>query len=309
MKVLLAPTEDFIKRERGAIAADVVAGSSVPITLVNSNGFLVNDYVVVGLEGSELAEMCQVTNVTGQIVTVGTLVLNHKTDEPVTKYRYNKRKYYGSISSVGVFSELAGYGSPVQIQVDDPQGTILEYTGNEGYTYFKSTYYNTTTSEESNVSDADTVLADESTRYCSIYAIKKQAGLTNNPYVSDGEVETKRRRAENEVDSYLNARYILPLINSSGVAEIPFLVENCTMLLAAGYMDYQQFGKDGEGVKWLGEARSILKKLQTAGGQQLLGSDKQEMQTQVLSSTVSGFPNTVDNLNGPTQKFTMDQTF
>jgi phage gp36-like protein len=309
MKVLLAPTEDFIKRERSLIAADVVAGSNVPITLANSDSFLANDYVVVGWEGSELCEMCKITSVGGQAITVGTLLLNHKADEPVTKYRYNKRKFYGSLTSTGVYTELTGYGSPVQIQVDDPQGTFLEYTGGEGYLYFKSTYYNSTTTDESNIADADTVLADESQRYCSLYAIKKQAGLTQNPYINDGLVETYRRRAESEVDSYLNARYILPLINSTGTKEIPFLVENCTTLLAAGYMDYQEFGKDGQGVKWLGEARSILKKLQSQGGQQLLGSDKQEMQTQTVSNGVSGYPSSVDNTNGPTQKFTMDQVF
>jgi hypothetical protein len=146
-------------------------------------------------------------------------------------------------------------------------------------------------------------------RYCSLYAIKTQAGLTNNPYITDGLVEVYRKRAENEVDSYLNARYVLPLLNSTGVAEIPFLVENCTTLLAAGYMDYKEFGKDGEGVKWLGEARSILKKLQTPGGQQLLGADKMEMQTKTLSSSVMSYPDTVDNDNGPVQVFGMRKRF
>ena len=157
--------------------------------------------------------------------------------------------------------------------------------------------------------ESNAVLGDESARYCSIYAIKKQAGLTKNPYITDGVVETYRKRAENEVDSYLNAKYTLPLQNSQGVPEVPFMIENICVLLAAGYMDYQEFGKDGEGVKWLGEGRAILKALQSPGGQQLLGSDHAEMMTNTLTSGVKSFPDTVDNENGPTRMFTTGQIF
>lgn len=306
MKVLLAPTEDFIKRERTALSAAAAAGTSVVLNVVNSTGYAVNDYVVVGLEGSEIAELCEITAVAATTITVGVLALAHNIDDPVVKFRYNQRKFYGSLTATGSYTELTGYGSPVTIAVNDPQGTILEYTGGEGYLYFKSTYFNSHTSEESNIVDADTVLADESVRYCSLYAIRKQGGLTNNPYVTDGLIEVYRKRAESEVDSYLNARYILPLTNSTGSHEIPFLVENCTMLLAAGYMDYQELGKDGEGVKWLGEARGVLKRLQTPGGQQLLGSDKAEMQTKTLANGVQSYP---DNTDCDPPNFTMAQRF
>lgn len=309
MKVLIAPTEDFVKRERAKLTLNVSGGSSVVCTLDNVTGFAVNDYVVVGYEGSDGCELAKITAVTGETITLDTLNVNHLSGDSIVVYRYNKRKFYGCATINGSYTELTSYGSPVVIGVNNPQGTFLEYTGLEGYIYFKSTYYNSTTTDESNLTDADAVLADESVRYCSIYAIRKQAGLTSNPYFDDGMIENYRKRAENEVNSYLNSRYLLPLTNSSGVQEIPFLVENCTVLLAGGYIDYQEFRQDGEGVKWLGEARSILKKLQTPGGQQLLGSDWQEMQTQTLTSGPTGYPNTVDNLNGPTQKFTMDQTF
>lgn len=286
MKVLLAPTEDFIKSVRTQLSAGVSAGSSAVVPVSNVAGLAVNDYVVVGLEGSQQAELCQITAISGESITVDLLKLGHLQDDPVVKYRYNKRKFYGSTVQAGPFTELTSYGSPTGIMVDAPQGTTLEYTGGEGYIYFKSTYYNSTDTTESNLADANTVLADESKRYCSIYAIRKQGGLTNNPYLTDGFIETYRKRAENEVNSYLNARYILPLTNSSGVAEIPFMVENMTVLLAAGYMDYQELGSDGEGKKWLGEARAVLKALQTPGGQQLLGSDNAEMQTKTLSNGV-----------------------
>jgi phage gp36-like protein len=309
MKVLLAPTESFIKRETSQVAENANAGSSVVVTLKNSLNFAVNDYVAIGTEGSESAELAKITAVSGQTVTLDLLKLPHYADEPIVKYRYNKRKFYGCATINGTYVDLASYGSPVTINVGDNLGTLLEYTGTEGYVYFKATYYNSTTTEETSTSDADPVYADDSLRYCSIYAIKKQAGLTNNPYITDGIIETYRKRAESEVDSYLNSHYTLPLVNSDGDNEVPFLIENCTTLLAAGYMDYQEFGKDGQGVKWLGEARSILKKLQNGGSIQLLGSNKQEMQEKELSSGVHSYPNEVNNTDGPIQMFTTRQKF
>lgn len=309
MKVLLATNDDFIKRQRTRLAADSLPGSSVVLSVLDADGFIAGQYVAIGYEGSEGAELSKVTAVTPTSVTFDTLLLAHKADEPLVIFRFNKRKFYGALTATGSFVEITGSGSPVIITVSDPQGTYCEYIGNEGYIYFKSTYFNSSTSEETPLSESDAILADESVRYCSLYAIRQQAGLTNNPFITDGRIETYRHRAESEVDSYLNARYILPLLNSSGAAEVPFLVENCTTLLAAGYMDYQEFGKDGEGVKWLGEARSILKKLQTPGGQQLMGSDKIEMQTRTLSSGIASYPDQVDNTNGPARQFTMAQRF
>lgn len=309
MRTLIAPTEDFIKIQRQSLSDDVSSGNSAVLSVDGSTNFAINDFIVVGFEGSDIAEICQISAVGPLTLTVTTLKYAHKIDDPVIKYRYDKRKFYGSLTATGSYTEITGSGSPVTIQVNNPQGTLIEYIGLEGYVYFKSTYYNSTDTTETDIANANAVYSDESLRYCSIYVIRKQAGLTNNPYITDGIIETYRRRAENEVDSYLNARYVLPLINSTGSNEIPFLVENCTTLLAAGYMDYQEFGRDGEGVKWLGEARSILKKLQTSGGQQLLGSDKAEMATKTNSNGVSSFPDQVDNNNGPARLFTIGQKF
>ena len=308
MRQLLAPTEDFIKTQRDNLNADANAGTNVVMSVPGAINFKVNDWIVVGIEGSETAELTQITAVGATSITAN-LILSHKNGEPITRYRYNKRRFYGALTATGAYAEITGSGSPVTIQINDPQGTSIEYTGVEGYVYFKATYFNSTDSTETDINDADAVYSDESLRYCSLYAIRKQAGLTNNPYLTDGIVETYRRRAESEVDSMLNARYILPLTNASGNGEIPFLVENITVLLAAGYMDYQEFGKEGEGVKWLGEARGILKKLQSPGGQQLLGSDHQEMQQKTNSNGISSYPDGVDNQNGAPRYITMRQKF
>jgi phage gp36-like protein len=274
----------------------------VQVTVANTNGLANGDYVVIGDEGSERAEIVQIANLTPTTFTA-TLVLDHKVDEPFTKYRYNKRKFYGSVTEAGTFTEIIASGSPVQIQVDDPQGTYIEYSGGEGYIYFKSTYFNSSTSDETLLSEAIAVLADESIRYCSIHDIRDQAGLTMNPYITDGAIEIKRQEAESEVDSYLSAMYLLPLTNSQGVKEVPKIVQYITTMLAAGFLDYKEFGADGQGVKWLGEARGMLKKL-ADGTMSLTDSLKQEFGTKTNTTGVNGYP-----LDSSGRMFTINQQF
>lgn len=303
MRLLVAPTEDFIKQERGSVASDATAGSSVTITLESNQGFAANDFVAIGYEGNELCELAQIASLSGNTgIVVSTLKFNHKAGEPVTMYRFNQRKFYGATSADGVYTELTGDGSPKTISVDDPQGTLLEYTGSD-YTYFKATYYNSTSATETAIADSEAVLADESLRFASIYGIRKMAGLAGNPYYSDMRIEQKRRQAENEVASAIYGRYSLPL------GEVPPVIQQVTELLAAGYIDFEEFGSEGEGVKWLGEARAILGQI-AKGSRLLIGADGVELATVTKTNVLSGYPDsTIDEGSDEDFKFKINQKF
>jgi phage gp36-like protein len=299
MKSFLCPTEDFIRIELGTLAADATAGSDVTLTLINNDGLSQNDYIAIGYEGNELCEL-QLINAAvtaGTTVRVATLKFNHKAGEPIVKYRYNQRKFYGATSATGSYTELTSNGSPTNIQVDDPQGTLFEYSGST-YTYFKSTYYNSTSAEETDIADSVAVAGDQTGRYATLYDIRKHAGLAGNPLYSDLRMETKRKQAENEIKSAIMGRYTLPL------AEVPPLISRICELLAAGYIDYEEFGKDGEGVKWLGEARALLKAIQD-GRQRLIGADDTELATNTKVNVLNGYPDS--KADDPT--FTMAYKF
>jgi phage gp36-like protein len=302
LKILIAPTESHIKLEHAELNADASAGSSVALTVLNNDSIIANDYIVIGQEGSETAELQQVSSVTGNTtVTVGTLKFAHKKGEPITKYRFNKRKFYGATSQTGTYTELTGDGSPKTIQADDPQGTLLEYTGST-YTFFKATYYNSTTTDETDIEDAEAVEADESLRYTSIYNIRKAAGIVDNEYLDDGYVETKRKQAENEINSAIFSRYTLPL------DEVPALIENICTKLASGYINYEELREDGEGKKWLGEARALLKSIKE-GKQFLLGTDYLELTTQTRTDTLRGYPDSTTDNTDDDRKFTVSEKF
>ena len=306
MKTLIAPTEDFIKLERTEIGTDVSAGSSITIVLKNNDGFSENDFIVVGREGSESAELQQIDAavVAGTDVRVTTLLFAHKKGEQVTLYRYNQRKFYGSLTEGGSYSELTDDGSPKDIQVDDPQGTILEYTGSEGYVFFKSIYYNSQTTDATGVDDSEAVEADDSKRYTSIYQIRVQAGLTQNPYINDSRIERKRKQAENEIDSAISSRYTLPL------DEVPSMLCTIADLLAGGYLNFEEYGPDGEGKKWLGEARGMLKAI-AKGTQKLIGGDGTELGRNPTTGKIDGFPlnSGVDDSDTPERLFKIDKKY
>jgi hypothetical protein len=88
MRQFIAPTEEWIKTEIGTLAADATAGSNVTLTLINNDGLAQNDYVVIGHEGSELAELELINAAVsaGTAVRVATLKFNHKAGEPIVKY-------------------------------------------------------------------------------------------------------------------------------------------------------------------------------------------------------------------------------
>lgn len=278
MRSLLAPTEDFVRLDNTKLSADVESGTNVSLPVYGDTSFEENDYICIGMPGSLTAEIQKIASAVSDEtdMTVATLLYSHKADEPVQKFRYNQRKFYGSLTETGAYSELTDSGSPKDITVNDPQGTLFEYSGDEGYLWFKSTYWNSSSSEETDIADAIAVSADQSSRYCTLYQIRFQAGMQDNPYVDDAMFESYRQQAENEVNSYLYNRYVLPLQNMEQGQEIPNLVERATILLAAGYCDYREYGKTGEGVKWLGEARGILNAIQN-GKQRLIGSDFNEL--------------------------------
>lgn len=260
-------------------------------------------YIVIGTEGSEKAELQQINQAVtpGTSVRVATLRFAHKAGEPVTVYRYNQRKFYGSLTANGSYTELTADGSPRNIGVDDPQGTLFEYTGTENYLYFKSTYFNSAESIETDLNDSEAVPSDQTTRYASLYGIRKMAGLTNNPFITDERIEQKRAQAENEINSSIMQRYTLPL------SEIPALITYVCECLAAGYLHYEEYGPEGDAVKKLGEARGILKGI-SEGKQRLIGTDYAELAVSRSTNTLSGKPDGTET-GSAGRKFTVGQKF
>ena len=286
MKPFLCPTENFIKSEKTEITADVSAGSAVEVAVKNNQKYAENDFCIFGIEGSEGAKVVKISSVAGNTtITFATVKLAHLKGAPITKIRYNRRKFYGCVTKTGIFI----YISINDIEVDNPKGTYFEYTGVEGYLYFKATYYNSVTLEESDIDDAIAVRAGAVDHYCSVYDIREEAGFVNNPYIGDGRIHAKRLAAEAEVKSSVAAIYSLPL---SAECEIVGVI---TKTLAAGWLMWAEYGEEASGTSKDGmakveEARSMLKAIRNGSLPLLDASDSEPSKISSPLNQMDGWP-------------------
>ena len=107
-----------------------------------------------------------------------------------------------------------------------------------------------------------------------------------------------------ESHSAVFSRYTIPL------AEVPPLLQNICELLAGGYIDYEEFGADGEGKKWLGEARGMLKAIRE-GRSRLIGTDGAELSVISTTNRLRGYPDNdgTSDADTPERHFTVNKEF
>jgi phage gp36-like protein len=247
MRTLTAPTEQGIVVARSQLAAAATRGASSVLTLKNNENVTNGAIACVGLRGSEAAELVRLAVAAG--VVTATLTMDHAAEEVVEVLRYDMRRFYGSATETGTYSLIAA----VPISVSDPQGTFYEYAG--ALAWFKATYYDSVSGDETQLADSTAGQGDQSGRYAAVWKIRRRAGMEKNNYVQDDVFEAARTRAESEVNSSVVVRYSLPL------AEIPAIIGDITEMLAAGSVMCDEYGADdgSRQVKMLGTARGMLK--------------------------------------------------
>ena len=307
MRRLSAPIEpEIVEDSRTALTAEVSAGAAPTITVADNTGFVDDDIVMVGRRGQEGAELttATATPAAGTSLALAALTKAHKIGTPVVRMRYDKRRFYGCTTESGSYTELTAYGSPAPIVVDDPQGTVIEYDGNEGYEWFKATYLNTVTNEETDIDDATAVSGTSTGRYATLLAIRRKAKIEDNPYIDDDRLEGARQYAESTINSSVLSQYSLPL------ASVPGIITETCRLLAAGSILWEEYGKDGEGKSMLDKAEATLKDIRE-GKLKLIDSDGAEM-AQPERESPSFYPNDTsrDSLTDPTrQKMTRNKVY
>jgi hypothetical protein len=263
MQLLVAATEDYILSEETAFSADEDAGQTT-ISCVNASGFKVNDFVVLGSVGSEQAEIRRIATVSTDLLSftiISATNFNHKKDDSIRRIRFDKRKFYRSTSEDGSYSHLSAEGSPVDINVDKPEGTEFEDAGGSSSSWYISTYYNSYTGVESSLSDSLPSKAGDAEHYTSIFKIKSEAGFTENPYITSEIVDRYRLEAESEAESAIAGVYSVPL------TVVPKIFQHIVTLLAAGHLLAKEYGMENDteigktGTRKIERAEELLEKI------------------------------------------------
>ena len=244
--------ERFNYSTRTRVNADAAAAAT-SLTVKNTTGYSANDYILIGYEGADTAEVRKVSAVaslTAFTLTGSALQFAHDRFEYVTKVEYNQRKLYSCATEGGTYTLVSTF----ELGVNNPLGTLVSDTGTD--TFYKITYYNATTTKETSLADAEVIksettevkVVDSDLRYCTLAEIRKISGFREGGSVSNEDVESVRYRSESVVQSKLSVVYALPL------SFIPYVIRRVTAELAAGYLLINEAGETGEALWERGNA-------------------------------------------------------
>lgn len=187
--------------------------------------------LLIGSLGSENAEKGIVLSIVGNVITLNAnKKRKHVDGEFVYRLKSDQVRIYravnvnGSVPVDGSFIVL----DTVDIQVDQLEGEYVD--AEDGNYWYKLTYYNSQTLDESPLSESKAVLASASQLYVRIDDVRIEAGLRDNSLITDTSIGRAVQLAQARVNSSLSkAGYTLPL------SSIPELIEQITLRLAAGY--------------------------------------------------------------------------
>lgn len=300
-------------REIAQLKEDAAAAANTA-TLVSVQQVAATDILYIDRLGTESVEKQVVQSIAGLIITiVGTFVRQHSAGARVTFLRGNQHKIYraanvdGTIPADADFSLLAG--GTVDIDYDQAHTDFQDSTGGSDY-WYKATQYNTVSSTETSLAEAKAVRGGGFGHYCGIDAIRGEAGFTQNPYITDAMIATRRDDAESEINGELVGMYTIPF-----TAPIAPIITNITRLLAAGWLLAAEYGPVSSGTNKdakdkLDQARAMLARIKKR--EITLTGVTGEAET--ISDGISGWPNnstptTPMAQGGSTRKFRMEQEF
>lgn len=225
---------DINVQERTTLEAPAAAGDS-SIEVTSSQGYTAGQTIYVGTPGREGCERAVVDVVTDEthIATVDPLGLAHSRFEPVVGVLGDRVRIYralninGEVPDDGSFSVYATRS----IDPDQPTTYYTDSSGNSTY-WYKLTYFNETTLNETPLSAASAVRGDDYGHYASLTEIRRAAGFEHAYNLQDSLVDQKRRQAEAEVNDTLSSAYVVPF-----TTKVPERVRTLTIELAAGLLE------------------------------------------------------------------------
>ena len=121
--------------------------------------------------------MVQVTGITNSTtLTIGALSFAHSIDDPIRKTPYNQIRFYSSSSETGTYSLLAAEN----IEWDNKtRETLYNHTDGTTSTWYKFTYYNSTSTNETAVADSIAVQGGYAL-YCTVKEVLDSLNISQD---------------------------------------------------------------------------------------------------------------------------------
>lgn len=304
--------DDINIKDTARLDADSIAGAA-SLTVRDSAGTLANDYILVGTPGSFTSEIAKVSAIPSstQYTLTPAAIYAHTRFDTIKVLFGNQIKIYRAANTNGLQPADSSFATiaTIPISANDLQTNYTDAVGSNAY-WYKFTYYNSTSTNETSLADSRAARGGGSGAYCSLEDIRVEAGFKNATYITDSMIESKRQEAQSIIDTSLGGLYTVPF----AVPINPFIA-GITKRLAAGYLLLQQYGSFGtlntqNGQSKVDKAMADLKWLQSSQG--TLKDANGASQVNSGSGGMKGIPNattadTVSGLGG--FKFTIDQRY
>lgn len=225
-------------------------GSAVGATslqIQNTANFAAGDHIFVGALGSAQCEevILAVNPPDATHLTVPALAFPHNEFEDVIAIKYNKIKIYTAAAlSTGEMPPAGNFTlfQTLNITPNSPYTDFVDTNGSSAI-WYAWTYFNDTTSAETNFNENErVVLGADANSYCTIDDIRDKAGLKNNQWITDATIAIERARAEEEINNRLFTMYQVPF-----KSPVPMMVQEITAKLAAGRLLVTDYGTDATG--------------------------------------------------------------
>lgn len=238
-------------------------------------GYAPGDILYIGALGREGCEKVVIDAMPSAttITLTSSLALDHSQYEPVTSvlgdliHIYRAADIDGSVPADEMFTVLATRN----IDPDQPSSFYTDASGSSAF-WYRSTYYNATTTLETSLKDSEPRRGDDFGHYARISEIRKEAGFESALNLKDNDVDQQRRAAESEINAALSLRYTVPF------KPVPEIVHTLTVQLAAALLLVNAYGESGVYAKRLKDARDALRAY-ADGGTPIIGGDGQDTST------------------------------
>lgn len=236
---------------RTTLTQDEAAAVS-SLNVVNSADFVAGP-VLIGAPGGQSTEMATATapGLSSQIPLSTATTLQHNNNEPVFVLFGNQLKVYSATDQYGTGQQpdddnFALVGTPIALDASQTHTLFTDGDGVAGM-WYKFTYYNSVSGAETAVADSNAVQVGR-LHYVSTDQVRRAAGFTNSPNVTESIIAEFRDAAENEINGALLPVYAFPLPTPTN----PIVVQ-IAKDIAAGELKHEMYqnvapdmAKDGE---------------------------------------------------------------
>lgn len=282
--------------------------ASAVLAVQNNAGFIGGDFIILGTPGAETTELLTVSTITdgATITPTASTVFDHPAYESISKLFGSQIKVYRAPNVTGLPPDISTFvfidGATVNLDIDRAYTQYTDSAGGSGY-WYRFTYFNPTTSAETNLSDSNAVRGGSVGDYCSIEDIRGEAGFANAPYITGTKIDGKRQAAQAEINGTLAGYYTVPFTPPIN----PFISDICKRL-AAGLLLLQEYPHSAHPTNAKGQAkvdgaRADLQKLvhPEESGSVLIDDNGNSIALPNANTSASGWPNKTTATAPPSQ--------